>query len=72
VKLPNVGTMLKAIFGAATAALGSLGAALVQAHTFSAIDDATWITIATATVLAFGAVYGVTNSPAAGGSSGST
>ena len=71
-KLSRLGNMLKAIYGAVVTALTGIGTALVQAHTFAAIDDATWITIATATVVAFGAVYGVTNSPAVGGSSGTT
>lgn len=71
-KLSKLGNMLKAIYAAVVTALTGIGTALVQAHTFSAIDDATWITIATATVVAFGAVYGVTNSPAVGGSSGTT
>lgn len=56
------GQALKAIFGGATALLAGLGTALVDAHTFSNISDASWITIASLTLVSFGAVYGVTNS----------
>jgi hypothetical protein len=68
----NLNTCLKAIYAAVTAALAGIGAALVQAHTFGAIDDATWITIASLTLAAGGAVYGVTNSTPAVGSGGSS
>lgn len=57
----SVSKSLKAVFAAATTLLGGLGTALVGAQTFSAISDAQWITIASLTVAAFGAVYGVTN-----------
>lgn len=57
----GVSSSLKAIFGAATAFLTGLGTALVDAHTFSNISDASWITVASLTLVAFGAVYGVTN-----------
>jgi len=57
----RISTSLKAIFAGATALLSGLGTALVDAHTFSAISDASWITIASLTLVAFGAVYGVTN-----------
>jgi hypothetical protein len=57
----RINTFLKAIYAGAAACLAALGTALVQAHTFAAVSDAAWVTIASATVLAFGAVYGVTN-----------
>lgn len=66
--MSSVNTILKAVYAGVTAALGAIGTALVQAHTFGNIDDATWITVAIVTVTAFGAVYGVTNQ--AGGASG--
>lgn len=59
--MPNVNTMLKAIYGAVAALLAGLGSALVQSGSFGHISDASWITIASLTVAAFGAVYGVTN-----------
>ena len=62
-----VNQSLKAIFAAAAACLTGIGTALVEAHTFGAISDASWITVASLTLAAFGAVYGVTNSPAGGG-----
>ena len=55
---------LKAIYAGAAALLAGLSTALVGAQTFSAISDAQWITIASLTLAAFGAVYGVTNAPA--------
>lgn len=56
-----VAQALKAIYAAVGAALAGVGVALVQAHTFTAISDASWITIASLTLTAGGAVYGVTN-----------
>lgn len=57
----SLSTSLKAIFAAGAALLAGLSTALVGAETFSAISDAQWITIASLTLAAFGAVYGVTN-----------
>jgi hypothetical protein len=70
--MTRVNTALKAIYAAASAALTGVGVALVQAHTFGSIDDATWISIAILTLGAGGAVYGVTNSTPAAGSGGSS
>jgi hypothetical protein len=64
--------MLKAIYAGVGAALAGIGTALVGAQTFGNVSDAQWITIAALALGAFGAVYGVTNSPAVGGSSGTT
>ena len=69
-KLSTLGEMLKAIYAAAAAALSGLAAALVGAGSFGQVSDAQWVTIAVATLGAFGAVYGVTNSPAATGTDG--
>jgi hypothetical protein len=66
----RINTFLKAIYAGAAACLAALGTALVQAHTFSAVTDAAWITIASATLLSFGAVYGVTNAGGANGDGG--
>jgi hypothetical protein len=63
----RVNMFLKAVYAGAAACLAALGTALVQAHTFSAVSDAAWITIASATLLSFGAVYGVTNTHGADG-----
>jgi hypothetical protein len=53
---------LKAIYAGVAAGLGALGALLVgptaSIHSFT---DAQWVTVAGAIVVAFGAVYGVTN-----------
>lgn len=57
----KVGGALKAIYAAAGAALAGVSAALVGAHTFSAISQGTWVTIAALTLAAGGAVYGVSN-----------
>lgn len=52
---------LKAIYAGAGALLTGLGTALVGADKFSNVTDAQWIVIASLTLTAFGAVYGVTN-----------
>ena len=59
----NIGTALKAIYAAGMAFLTGVGTSLIGAHTFGVITDGQWITIATFTLAAFGAVYGVTNAP---------
>lgn len=48
---------LKAIYGAVTAALSVLGTALTDGH----VTTLEWVGVVSAAVLAFGAVYGVTN-----------
>ena len=60
----RITTCLKAIYAALFAGLTGVGTALVEAHTFAAVSDASWITVAALTLSAGGAVYGVTNSPA--------
>ena len=60
-KLSQLGTFLKAIYGGLAALLTGLGTALVQSGSFGAISDASWITIASLALASFGAVYGVTN-----------
>lgn len=62
----GVGKMLKAIYAGAAACLAGLGTALVGSEKFSGISDAQWITIASLTLAAFGAVYGVTNAGRSG------
>lgn len=57
----RVGMALKAIYAGVTATLAGVGVALVGAHTFGAVTDGQWITIAGFGLGAFGAVYGVTN-----------
>lgn len=59
--MKSVGTALKAVFGGVTATLGSLVTVLVGDATFSDITAGQWVSIALSGVLAFGAVYGVTN-----------
>lgn len=71
-KPSQVGTFLKAVYGGVAALLAGLASALVGAQSFGAITDAQWITIAALTLAAFGAVYGVTNSPAAAATDGGT
>lgn len=58
----SIGKALKAIYAGLGATLTGLGVALVDAHTFQNVSDASWITIAGLAVASFGAVYGVTNS----------
>lgn len=65
--MQKVNTALKAIYAAFAALLTGLGTALVQSQTFGNISDATWITIASLTLAAGGAVYGVTNTASSGG-----
>jgi hypothetical protein len=50
----------KAFVGAAVAGLGSAGVALNDGH----INASEWVTIASATLVAFGAVFGVKNTTA--------
>ena len=50
---------LKAIYGGVAARLTALGTALTD----GSITALEWVGIATAAVVAFGAVYGVTNTP---------
>lgn len=57
----GLGKALKAIYAGVGATLTGLGVALVDAHTFQNISDASWITIAGLALAATGAVYGVTN-----------
>lgn len=59
--MKKIGGALKAIYAGTGAALAGIGAALVGAHTFGAISDGQWITVAALTLAAAGAVYGVTN-----------
>ncbi len=61
----KLGTMLKAIYAGAGAALTGTGTALVEAHTFTNVSDGSWVTIAALTLGSIGAVYGVTNTNAA-------
>jgi hypothetical protein len=59
-----VGQALKAFFAAATAALSGLAAVLVGNASIHDVTTAQWVTIALATLISFGAVFGVTNAPA--------
>jgi hypothetical protein len=57
---------LKAFVAAIIAGLSSLGTVLVGTNVgLGDVTSAQWVTIALATVVAFGGVYGVKNSPAA-------
>lgn len=58
-----IGGALKAIYAAAGAALAGVSAALVGAHTFGAISPGQWVIVASLSLAAGGAVYGVTNTP---------
>lgn len=51
----------KAVVGTAVAFLGSLGAAMADHH---GVTGEEWVAIATTTVVAAGAIFGVTNTPA--------
>ena len=53
--------ILKAIYGGVAAGLGALGTALIDGH----VTSLEGVSIASAVLLAFGAVYGVTNIPKA-------
>lgn len=57
---------LKAFYGAAVAGLGSLGTVLVGDTSIGQVTSGQWVAIALSTLIAFGAVYGVTNSPKGG------
>lgn len=52
---------LKAVYGAVAAGLGVLGTSLTDGH----VTALEWVGVATAALLNFGAVYGVTNTPPA-------
>jgi hypothetical protein len=54
---------LKAFYAAVVAALSGLGTVLVGNASISDVSTAQWVTIALATVIAFGGVWGVTNAP---------
>ena len=59
--------LVKALFAALTAFLGSLGAALVQigeGAQFSEVETVAWVLILGATLAAFGGVLGLQNAPA--------
>lgn len=56
-----VSSALKAFYAAAAAALAGLGTVLVGNASFSDVTAGQWVTIAASALLAFGAVYGVTN-----------
>lgn len=56
-----VNTALKAFYGSAVAFLGGLGAVLVGNESISDVTTAQWVTISLATVVAWGAIFGVTN-----------
>lgn len=53
----------KAVYAAVAALLTGLAAVLVGNQSLSDVTTAQWITLALATLGAFGAVYGVTNKP---------
>ena len=55
----------KAIYAAAVAGLGALGAVLVGDLSLSAVTAGQWVVIATAALLAFGGTYKITNRPSA-------
>ena len=57
-----VGQALKAVFAALTAVLTGLGTVLVGNASITDVTASQWITIASGALIAFGAVYGVTNS----------
>lgn len=54
-------TALKAIYAAIVAALSGLVTVLVGDAGFSDLTAGQWVTIALATVIAFGGTYGLTN-----------
>lgn len=56
-----VATALKAFFAATVAFLGGLAVPLVGDTGFTDITAGQWVTIALATVIAFGGVFGITN-----------
>jgi hypothetical protein len=60
----NPSQYLKAVYAAVVAGLGSLAAVLVNGEKISAVSASQWVTVVIATVIAGGAVYGVTNAPA--------
>lgn len=63
----GLGKAFKAVYAGVGATLTGLGVALVDAHTFQNVSDASWITIAALALASAGAVYGVTNSNTASG-----
>ena len=56
-----IATAAKAVFAAVVAALSGLVTVLVGDTGFTGITAGQWTTIALATVVAFGGVYGLTN-----------
>lgn len=57
-------TAAKAFFAGVVTFLGTLVTALASDQSFTQINTKTWLTVALATVIAIGGVYGVTNAPA--------
>lgn len=57
------GSAAKAIYASGAAFIASLGTVLVGNESISQVSDGQWVFIAGATLGAFGAVYGVTNTP---------
>ena len=53
----------KAIFAGAVAFLGGVAAILVGDATFGDVTAGQWVTIALATVIAVGGVFGLSNGP---------
>lgn len=58
-----VGYAAKAVFAGVLAFLGSIATVLVGDAGFSDVTDGQWVTAAVAALVAFGAVFGVTNGP---------
>lgn len=56
-----VAQTLKALYAAAVTVLTGLGTVLVGNASISDVSTSQWVTIATGALVAFGAVYGVTN-----------
>jgi hypothetical protein len=61
---PLIKKAAKALLAAVIAALGSLATVMVGDAGFGDLTAGQWVTIALATTVAFGGVYGVKNSPA--------
>lgn len=57
-----LGKFAKAIFAAGVAFLGSLISALTAGESLGQLDAKTWLTVALATLVAGGGVYGLRNS----------
>jgi hypothetical protein len=60
-----IGTALKAFYAAIVAALSGLVTVLVDNANFGDLTAGQWVVIALAAVVAFGGVYGLTNTVAA-------